>query len=154
MFLSAKLENIWYMFMNILHHYVQNILSGSARFGEKLFYQKLHSLIFDFRSFIFHRFPSNLPARRGICMSPSPPSFLDFWHLRTTINLSQCCKEWVAFSHKVQLFGSLGEGNLGWLGFDFYQARWEKWESVEQAIREQPKASNSAILCWYSHWIF
>ena len=25
-----------------------------------------------------------------------------------------------------------------------HQARWEKWESVEQAIAEQPSASNSA----------
>ena len=34
------------------------------------------------------------------------------------------------------------------LGLDSYHARWEKWESVEQAMREQPKASNSAILCF------
>ena len=36
-------------------------------------------------------------------------------------------------------------GNI--LEMGLYQARWEKWESVEQAMREQPRASNSAILC-------
>ena len=62
-----------------------------------------------------------LSASRGMAISPRPPSFLDFWHLDIS-------------------YSSIATNT------STDQARWEKWESVEQAITAHPRASNSAAL--------